>query len=58
MAKEKQSKWKPGMECVPGNTKEEGGKAYLCNKKGRWQLFKKKRTIEAGIKRLFPEHSK
>ena len=54
----KAGEWKPGMECVPGNTKEEDGKAYTCNKKGRWSLFGKKKTIAGGISRIFPNLSK
>ena len=54
--KEKQKKpaeWKPGMECVPGNSKEEDGKVYVCTNKGKWRLFEKEKTIEGGIRRIF-----
>lgn len=40
-------------ECVPGNMKEEDGKVYVCNKKGKWESFKKDKTIEGGIRRIF-----
>ena len=40
-------------ECAPGNLKEENGKVYICNKKGKWETYKKDKTIKGGIRRIF-----
>ena len=39
-------------ECAEGNLKEEDGKVYIC-KKGKWETYKKDKTIEGGIGRIF-----
>ena len=44
---------KEDKECTPGNLKEEDGKVYICNKNGRWETYKKKKTIEGGVDRLY-----
>lgn len=42
------------MECVPGSVRLKDGREQACNKKGRWITIKKEKTIEGGIKRMFP----
>jgi len=49
---------KEDKECVPGEMKQEGGKLYVCNKKGEWESYNKDRTIEGGIDRLFGSKKK
>ncbi|MBN2323813.1 MAG: hypothetical protein JXQ30_08760 [Spirochaetes bacterium] len=44
---------KEDKECEPGTMKQEEGKLYVCNKKGKWESYKKDRTIEGGIRRIY-----
>jgi len=40
-------------ECAEGNLKEEDGKVYICNSKGKWETYKKDKTIEGGTRRIY-----
>ena len=44
---------KEDKECEPGTMKREGEKLYVYSKKGKWESYKKDRTVEGGVRRIF-----
>ena len=66
MADKKKTKFKIGMECVPGHMKEEGETVFVCNDRGKWEKRPKEKKVEdpaakrmqQDINRLFPGLSK
>lgn len=43
---------KEAQECTYASMKVEDGKTYICNKKGKWELYEKDKTIEGGVRRI------